>query len=77
MIQKHQKHTFISYTLVFIALFILVLFTKDLFFQMQENNDIYTTTEQELVDARAELTQLEVDKKDILSQQELVQKYTR
>jgi len=44
---------------------------------MQENNDIYTTTEQELVDARAELTQLEVDKKDILSQQELVQKYTR
>ena len=76
MLQKHQKHTFISYTLVFIALFIGVLFTKDLFFELQENRDMRVTTLTDLSQARDQLAQLEIDKQDIHTQKELVQKYT-
>ena len=76
MLQKHQKHTFISYTLVFISLFILVLFTKDLFFQMQENASLKSSAQQELDDARVTLGDLEKNQQAIHSQKEYIQQYT-
>ena len=77
MLQKHQKHSFISYSLILWGLFIAVLVTQNIFFGLQENLDKKSQVSSELKQARDTLTQLESDKQNIAQNLDEINRYTQ
>lgn len=70
-----KNNKFLSYFLVLISLFIVILFTTGQFMQLQENKDAYKEVEKEIVQVREQQENLEEVKKQITQSGAITQRY--
>lgn len=70
-----KNNKFLSYFLVLISLFIVILFTSSQFMQLQENNDEHRQLEKEIAQVREQQENLEAVKKQITQSGALTQRY--
>lgn len=70
-----KNNRFASYVITLIALFVLVLFTKDQIMLIQENNDLKETYTLELNNKKAKLAELNELKKELASSQANIEKF--
>lgn len=70
-----KNNKFLTYFLVLISLFIIILFTSGQFSQLQENKDTQEELEKELMDVRAQQETLQNIKKEITQSWALTQRY--
>lgn len=67
MANINQNHTFLWYIIVLLALFILVFFTKNIFWDLQQNLDIQDQNTLKIEQSESELSNLNKIKKDFTS----------
>ncbi len=70
-----KNNKFLSYFLILISLFIVILFTSNQVMNVQENNDRFQELEKEISDVREQQEELQKIKQDITQSGAVTQRY--
>jgi len=71
----NQKNKFISYILILLSLFIIILFTKDQIVMIQENNDLRDSYKIQLHDKKVKLNEINEKRNMLNNSSENIDKY--
>ena len=71
----NQNNKFISYLIILLSIFILILFTKNELLNIQENIDLKNTYMSDLDDKKSELVKINNTKKSLTNSSEDIEKY--
>jgi hypothetical protein len=71
----NQKNKFISYVLILLSLFIIVLFTKDEISMIQENSDLRDSYKIQLDDKKTKLNEINEKRNMLNNSSENIDKY--
>ena len=73
---QNKNNKFVSYLIILVTLFILVLVTKDQVVNLQENLDLKETYANELSSKKVKLGELNTLKSEIINSQDNMWKYS-
>jgi len=75
--KKHSQNNFLSYLLVLVIFFILIFFTKDIYWKIQEQSDSLETQSQEILNQRDRLSNLKNLQQDLSVEESSIDKEIR